>query len=81
MGACKMHHGFNHLDRACEKLQLELISIKDGPACIHTHAIVKQLLQEKSNGTSRGSNSGLPRLIRSTARGGQETTHQDKLDQ
>ena len=70
MGACKMHQRLYHLNRACEKIKLELISIIDGPVSVHTHAIVKQLLQEQPNGTSRGSNSGLPRLIRSIARGG-----------
>ena len=64
-----MHHGFHQLNTACEKIKLELINIKDGPVCIQTHEIVKQLLQEKSNWTSRRSNSGLPRLIRSIARG------------
>ena len=78
MGACKMHQGLYHSKRASKTNKLELISIQDGPVSVHTHAIVKQLLQEQPNGTSRGSNSGLPSLIRGIAKGGQETAHQDK---
>ena len=81
MCACNVHQRLHNLHWACDTFQLELISIVNGPCSVHTHAIVMQLLQEQPDGSSGGSNSGFPRLVRSIARGEQATNHQDKLDQ
>ena len=70
MGTCKVHQRLRHLKRACKKIKLKLIRIEDGPVGVHTHAVVKQLLQEQPDGPSGGCNSGLPRLVGSIAWGG-----------
>ena len=63
MGASKMQERLNILHRACEKAELKLVRVEDGPMAIHTHAVVKQLLQQQPNRPSRGHDCGLPWLI------------------
>ena len=81
MGAGKMQQRFHNLHRACEKAELKLVRIKNGPVAIHTHAVVKQLLQQQPNGPSRGHNCGFPRLVGCIAWGGQVISCQDRLGQ
>ena len=69
MGAGKMHQRLHHLSWASEEVQLELVGIFNDPRSVHTHAVIMELLKEQPNGSNRGSNSGLPRLVRSIARG------------
>ena len=81
MGAGKMQQRFHNLHRACEKAELKLVRIKNGPVAIHTHAVVKQLLQQQPNGPSRGHNFGFPRRVRCIAWGGQAIGRQERLGQ
>ena len=64
MSAGKMQQRFHKLHRACEKAELKLVRIKNGPVAIHTHAVVKKLQQQQQpNGPSRGHNCRFPRLV------------------
>ena len=40
MGAGKVHQWFQHLCRACEEIQRELVGIFNDPPSVHAHAIV-----------------------------------------
>ena len=70
MSAGKMQQRFYILRRACKKAKLKLVRIENLPVVIHTHAVVKQLLQQQPNRPSRGHNCGFPRLVGCIALGG-----------